>query len=328
MFNFPLIRSAVLCLVSALLGFAFLAPTSGVAWAASDYPSKTIRWIVPYGAGGSYDRLARLTAPALGARLGGKVVVSNVRGPDGYNRIYRAKPDGHTIGSADALGERAKALIRKQAFDIEKFTWIGRGNAGINLMVASPKSEIRSFGDLKTASKPVRFAAFGFAGPTVQFIALAESMKIPYKIVNFRGPRETVIGVVRGDADIGLVGTGLWLKQIKAGNVRPIMAWSAVPDRRQPGAPTLKNLGALDLLPLMNQRAFIAPPDLPGPILTKLTNAFRDVYSSKDFKQKLTKMNFELNPLWGDDFERVLKGIRKVLRAHTSELKKAARAKK
>jgi tripartite-type tricarboxylate transporter receptor subunit TctC len=304
----------------ATAGLAVLAPQ---ALAADAFPSKSIRWIVPYTVGGSYDRLARGVAPILGKQLGVSVVVQNVPGADGYNRIYRAPADGYTIGNGDLTGQFASALVRKPLFQPGELTWLGRANAGINLLVASKASGITSIDDLKAAKKPVRFASFGFATPTVQIVALADHLGIPLQLVNYRGPRETLIGVVRGDTELGLIGTRLWLKHIKAGNVVPLLTWDAKRDPRVPGAPTLQEIGAGTLLSLNNHRSIIAPPGLPKAVHDKLVAGLSRALASPEGKAFLKKGRFEDNPIWGDDFGAVVDGVKSMTARHAAALRRS-----
>lgn len=321
MSKFSHVRCAARCL--SLVAGA-LAALASQAWAADTYPSKSIRWIVPYTVGGSYDRLARGLAPLLGKQLHVDVVVQNVPGADGYNRIYRAAPDGYTIGSDDLVGQFATALVRKPLFDPADFTWLGRANSGINLLVASKTSGITSIADLKAAKKPVRFASFGFATPTVQIVALGDSLGIPIQLVNYPGPRETLIGVVRGDTELGMIGTRLWLKHIKAGNVIPLLAWDTKRDPRVPGAPSLSDIGEAPLVSLSNHRAIVAPPGLPMPVRDKLVAGLRDALASAEGKAFVAKAHFEDNPLWGDDFAGVVTAAKAAIGKHAAALRRAA----
>jgi hypothetical protein len=123
-------------------------------------------------------------------QLGVNVVVETIPGPDGYNRIYSAKPDGYTIGIADPV---------------------------------SKKSGFTSFDQVKASAQPVRVAAVGVAAPLVQMILLSEAAGLKTASVNFRTPGDVIFGVVRGDADVGHLGAQLWMKHIEAGSVTPLL---------------------------------------------------------------------------------------------------------
>ena len=118
---------------------------------AQGYPNQTIRWIVTSGTGGAFDALARGLAPSLGKHLGVNVVVETIPGPDGWNRIYLAKPDGYTIGIGDPVGEFGNGVVNPVPYKLETFTWLGRINSASNLVVASKKSGLTSLDQVKAA---------------------------------------------------------------------------------------------------------------------------------------------------------------------------------
>jgi tripartite-type tricarboxylate transporter receptor subunit TctC len=293
-FGKALLTTAGLAVGLALIG-------TGAAKAA-EYPSQTIRWILPYGTGGSYDQLARGLGPLLSAKLGVSVVVENIPGPDGYNRIFNAKPDGYTIGMADPVGETANGLVTKVPYNLKDLTWIGRINASANLMVASKKSGITSYADLKNRKETLRVAAFGMATPLVQAGILTAREKIPMQSVNFRNIGDMIFGVVRGDADIGFLGAQPWLKHIEAGNVVPIMVWGNERDPLVPTAVSLKEIGYSELEHLSNHRSIVAPPKLPKDVHDKLVAAFNAVVSQGEGLAWLQKQKFETNPVWGQPY--------------------------
>lgn len=291
------------------------------AWSA-EYPSQTIRWIIPYGTGGAYDALARGIAPALGKQLGVNVVVETIPGPDGYNRIYSAKPDGYTIGMADPVGEFAQAVVNPVPYKLQDMTWLGRINAASNLAVASKKSGFTSFDQVKASTQPVRVAAFGVSAPLVQMILLSQATGFKMASVNFRTPGDVIFGVVRGDADLGQLGVLLWTKHIEAGSVTPLLIWDETRDPRLPNVPTLREIGQGDLVNMMAQRSVIGPPKLPIEIQEKLIEAFRKTVSEGEGLAFIKRGNFETNQMWGTEFQRNVAEIHRAIDKYGDVLKK------
>ena len=175
------------------------------------------------GTGGAFDALARGLAPSLGKHLGVNVVVETVPGPDGWNRIYLAKPDGYTIGIGDPVGEFGNGVVNPVPYKLDTFTWVGRINSASNLAVASKKSGLTSLDQVKNAKETVRLATFGVSAPLIQMILLSEAMKIKITSVNFRTPADVIFGLVRGDVDVANLGIQLWTKHIEAGNAIPLL---------------------------------------------------------------------------------------------------------
>jgi tripartite-type tricarboxylate transporter receptor subunit TctC len=291
---------------------------------AAEFPSGPIRWVIPYPSGGAYDTLSRGLAPVLSKRLGVPVVVNIVPGPDGYNQIINAKPDGHTIGMSEPLSVYATALLSKPAYNVEDLTWLGRINASANLIVASKKSGITSFEQLKAHKGPVRGAAFGVTTPILQQIVLAETVKFQLAPVNFRTIGELIVGTVRGDADIAILGPTPWLKHIEAKNVVPILVWDTERNPLLPDVPSLRDIGHPELVPLMNHRGVVVPPNLPGAVTQKLIEVFKETIASGEGRAFLEKARFETNDMWGEEFRQAVAATRKALHDHEAAIRRLA----
>ena len=291
---------------------------------AQTYPSQPLRWIVTTGTGGAFNAIARGLAPSLSKNLGVNVVVENIPGPDGYNRVYLARPDGYTIGIGDPVGEFGQAVLNPVPYKLKEMTWIGRINTASNLAVASKKSELKSLADLKAAKELVRFGAFGVNAPLIQMIVLAQATGLNITTVNFRAPSDVIFGVVRGDADVGLLGMQLWSKHIEAGNAVPLFIWDATRDSRMPNVPSLDDLGHAGLASMMTQRSIIAPPKLPADIQKALTAALQKTVSEGEGRAFLERAKYENNPLWGAEFAKLVAEIEDKIEKHKDALKKFA----
>jgi tripartite-type tricarboxylate transporter receptor subunit TctC len=291
---------------------------------AQSYPSQPVRWVVTTGAGGAFNAIARGLAPSLSKNLGVNVVVENVPGPDGYNRVYSAKPDGYTIGIGDPVGEFGQAILNPVPYKLKEMTWIGRINAASNLAVASKRSGLKSLPDIKSAKEQVRFGAFGVNAPLIQMIVLAQTAGLNVTTVNFRAPSDVIFGVVRGDADVGLLGLQLWSKHIEAENVVPLFIWDAGRDSRMPNVPSLGDLGHAGLARMMTQRSIIAPPKLPADVQRTLTAALQKTVLEGEGRAFLEKAKYENNPLWGAEFAKLVIEIEDTIQKHQDALKKFA----
>ena len=221
-------------LCAALTGFMIVLGGAAPA-AAQGYPNQTIRWIVTSGTGGAFDALARGLAPSLGKHMGVNVVVETVPGPDGWNRIYQAKPDGYTIGIGDPVGEFGNGVVNPVPYKLEAFTWLGRLNSASNLAVASKKSGLTSFDQVKKASEPSRLATFGVSAPLIQMIILGRGDQDQADVGQLlRTPADVAFGLVRGDVNLANLGIQLWLKHIQASNAVPLLLFDE--KRRRAGA--------------------------------------------------------------------------------------------
>lgn len=304
--------------VAALLGAGVSAPQLR----SQEFPSGPVTWIVAVTPGGALDLVARGVSPALSREIGVPVVVKNIPGAEGYNQFYRSKPDGHTIGMVDVVGELAQALVRKQVYDASKFEYVGRINSGINLFVGWPKSPFKKIEDLKKAKEAVRCGSFGgISTPTLACILLSARLGFPLTIVRFPGPAEAIVGVVRGDADIAVLGATLWLDHIAKGNVVPLLLWADHGDTRVPGVPSLKDLGLEQLKVATVQRSVATSPGTPPARVQALSRALERAIRSEQVQKFLVERKFETDSQFGDAFHRTVAEIVDLLKQNEAVIR-------
>lgn len=292
---------------------------------AAEFPNGPIKWIIPYPSGGAYDTLSRGLAPVLSKQFGVPVVVNIIPGPDGYSQIINAKPDGQTIGMSEPLSVYATAMLSKPKYNVEDLTWLGRVNASVSVIVASKKSGITSFEQLKNHKGPVRGGAFGVTTPILQQILLADAVKFQLAPVNFRTIGEMIVGTVRGDVDISLLGITPWLKHIEAGNVVPILIWDNKRDPKLPNVPSLADINLGDLVVFLNHRGVVVPPNLPNDVSEKIEEGFRKVLSDGgEGRAFLEKAKFETNQMWGPEFRDVIVKLRQSLNKSEATIRRLA----
>ncbi|MBI2087621.1 MAG: tripartite tricarboxylate transporter substrate binding protein [Deltaproteobacteria bacterium] len=310
----------------ALMSFVLVFAASAFAPAtliAQKFPTRPITWIVPYAPGGAFDVLPRGIGPALSKEIGVPVVVQNIPGAEGYNQFFRSRPDGYTIGMVDVVGELAQRLVRRPVYDVTKFEYLGRLNTGVNLFVASPKSPYRKLEDLKKAKERVRCGSFGaLSTPTLQCVLLSERLGFPLTIVRFGGPSESIVGTVRGDADIAVLGTILWLDHIAKGNVIPLLLWTDGGDPRLPGVISLKDIGLSELTLVAVQRTVAASPQTPAERRQDLTNALGNAMKSDEVQKFLAERKFETDTELGEPFRKGLASLNGLLGQYEPAIKR------
>lgn len=291
---------------------------------AATFPNGPIKWIIPYPSGGAYDAMSRGLAPILRKNFGVPVLVNIIPGPDGYNQLLRAKPDGQTIGMSEPLSAFTTSMLTNPNYDINKLVWLGRIDAGLSVVVASKKSGITSFQQLVSHKGPVRGGAFGVTTPIIQEILLANAAKFQLVPVNFRTIGELIFGTLRGDVDISILGVQPWLKHIQAGNVVPILIWDDKRDPRFPNVPCLADIGHTELDIFLNHRGLVAPPGISDATANQITDVFKKTVSGGAGKAFLEKAHFETNSMWGAQFRDVITRLKVALKKAEPTIRKLA----
>jgi tripartite-type tricarboxylate transporter receptor subunit TctC len=268
--------------------------TSGPA-AAEFYKGKPVNLIVPYSPGGGFDQYPRLAQPALEAALGTTVVVQNVTGAGGIvgsNAIYRAAPDGLTIGigSIGGLAFAAATGVEGVQYDLGKFTWLGRVYAEPRAIVVNAKGTINTIADLKKLNRPVLISATG-VGSDDYYIALIlfKGLGIPVKMATgYSSQPESNLAILRGEVDCTVSSLGGVQSALDGGDLKAILFLADAPVKGYEKVALVKDQGlsgdnqalvdaAFKAMEL--ERSFIAPPGIPADRVAFLRAAFNKAFS-------------------------------------------------
>jgi tripartite-type tricarboxylate transporter receptor subunit TctC len=273
-------------LLSGAAGLSLASPALG---AAADYPRKDITFIIPNGPGGNFDIFARVVSPALERYLPHKVniIPLNVAaggGGKGMTQLYRARPDGYTIGIVNIPG--AFMLQEQQhgrTFDLSKMTWLGNIAQGETYAIAvRPNSPVKSIADLQALSKtrPIKFTSTGPEGTSFSAIKISSEMLgiRPQIITGYKGSNDYIVAAIRGDGD-AVLATISTLKRFVDGKTIRVLA-TFEPRSTIAGAADATSLKHPELTQITVERMIAAPPGLPANIKailqTALDKAVRD----------------------------------------------------
>ena len=216
------------------------------------YRQKTIKLLVGYGAGGGYDTYARLLAPRLAQKTGGRVVVENHPGGGGLvalNQLFRAKPDGLTImllnGPAAALAQLLD--IEGTRFDLQRAVWLGRVAGERSVLLVGSGTGIRTVSDLQDAAGPIRWAGGGRADGLADTAAcLSEALGLDSRIIiGYKGSKESALAVMRGEADGIVLSAGSAKKYAESDKLRAVAVLDRSRSPMLPDVPTVFEMTAL-----------------------------------------------------------------------------------
>lgn len=268
---------------------------------AQNFPSKTIRIVVPFGAGGVADLTARTVAAKMAEGLGQSVVIENRPGAGGIgaaDTVLKAEPDGHTLllmsnGTAVSAG-----LFKSLPFDtINDFAPISTLGFFDIAVIAPANSRFRTLQELVAFAKanPGKLNIGTINIGSTQNLA-AELFKtaagIDAQIVPFNGTPAVITALRGGQVDIAVEILGPVMSQIKADAVR---ALAVTGDKRAavlPDVPTAKESGVTQLS-AASWNALAAPAKTPRAVIARLNKEVAAAVNSPDVKKKLAELNVD-----------------------------------
>ncbi len=279
--------------------------------AAGDFPDRTMRWVVPYAAGGTTDVMARHLANEMGTSLGQTIVIDNKPGAAsiiGATQIARATPDGYTFGTADS-GTLAfnPALYTELTYDVKTdFTFIG-GLGRMPLVLAVnpefPAKNLQEFMDIvRKQPGKVTSASSGHGSPLHVALELfnqrenVDLLHVPYK-----GSAPALQDLMSGQVESMFVDLPPSIQMINAGKLRVLAV--ATPTRLSvlPDVPTFDELGIKGFEAYAWQ-GFVAPKDTPDDIVNKLSGALNNALKSDVIIEKFDLLGIQPMPMSPEEF--------------------------
>lgn len=235
--------------VLAAAGVAALAGASPLT-RAQTFPSRPIRYICPWPAGGSTDAVMRALAESASRALGQQVVVENKPGAGGTlgaNELVSARPDGHVLAQLPQ-GVFRLPHMQKMAFNtLTDFTWIACLTGYTFGMVVRADSPIQTIADLVAwaRARPGEFT-YGSTGtgtsPHLAVEEFAQRAGVQLNHIPFKGNAENMQAVLGGHVMAASDATG-WAPHVESGRLRLLATYGSRRTRRWPQVPTLDELG-------------------------------------------------------------------------------------
>jgi tripartite-type tricarboxylate transporter receptor subunit TctC len=303
-----------------LLTLVLLFLLSG-ACGAQDFPSKPLRWIVPFPPGGSTDGFSRPLAAKLSELLGQPVIVENVGGAGasiGSDRIAKSAPDGYTIGLATTGTHAINPHIygAKLPHDtVKDFTHLTLAVSYVNVLVVNPSVPVKSVGELIEYAKtrPVTFGSAGngssnhLSAEVLKMITKLQMQHVPYK---GSGPAMTdvIAGNITGMFDVLITS----IPQMRAGKVRALAVTSAKRSPYIPEVPTMDESG----VPGYNEAGsdlwfgIVGPAGIPKPVVLKLNQKLIEALRAPDMRERVRFQAFDLWTSTPEEFSKVVRADR------------------
>jgi tripartite-type tricarboxylate transporter receptor subunit TctC len=291
-----------------LFGAALLGPFAA---SAQNYPTRPIRLIVPFPAGGPSDLFARILGIKLSESLGQQVVVENrsgVGGVTGVDVVARSAPDGYTIGlsSAGALSI-IPFMLSKMPFDWQKdlalLTLIARVP---EVLVVHPSLKVESLKDLVDYARAnpgkLNFGSSGVGSIAHMAVELLKTeAHIDLVHVPYRGAAPAVTDLLGGQVQMVVFDVPVLLPHIRSGALRALAITSKTRAANLPDVPTTAEAGFPSVLS-DNWYGMVAPAATPPAILHKIHAAATAALSSDDLKAQYAKQDAVASPTTPAEF--------------------------
>ncbi len=291
--------------IQAAIVIAAASLVAGSAWAQA-WPSKTIRIIVPYPAGGTSDILARALAPEITKALGQQVLVDNKPGATGNlgaDMVAKSAPDGYTLMLAD-IGSLAIApsVFPQLSFDpVKDFAPVVMVAYSPHILAVHPSVPAKDAKELIALAKAkpdsLNFAISGLGGANhLAGIEFAMRSGIKWTYIPYKGGAQAIGDVMGGQAQVLFNGMLATYPAVKDGRLKAVAISSAKRFSAAPDIPTVAESAGLPGFETGSFQGIVAAAGTPPEIVAKLHATVTQILATPEMQARLTAAGAETRP--------------------------------
>lgn len=283
------------------------------AHAASSYPSRPIRLIVPWSAGGSTDLLGRVLAQSMGARLHTSIIVENkpgATGTIGYGYVAHSPADGYTL----LLGTNSTFAIaphfyHQLPYDTDKdFAPVGLIGSNAQVLCVPISSPYKTLADLEQAARAqpgmLNFESSGVGGSShLAMELLMQLTGIDLAHVPYKGGAPALEAMMGKQVQAGFVDISVAAPLVQSHQLRALGTSELHRAPMLPEVPTLSEVGAKGFESTTSYGLFV-PAGTPAAVVTELNHTLNAVLTDPAIKKKLFDQGFELTPSTPQAYEK------------------------
>ena len=282
---------------------------------AQEWPSKPIRWVVPFPPGGSVDLISRLMQNRVSEGLGQPIVIESRAGAGGAvgtAEVARSAPDGYTF-LFTLSSHTINPLLYKLNYDVERdFAPVSLIVSLPQLIAVNPSTPFKSINDVVAAAKAqpgkLSFASAGngtpshIAGELLKLKTGIDLLHVPYK-----GGGPAVTDTLGGQVPMLVLTAAIVMQHVRAGKLRPLAVTTL---KRSPGAPEIPTVAEALKLPDFEVDSWIAmfaPTKTPPPVVARMQKEIARVVQIPEVRQKLIEQTADPVASSPEELERVVK---------------------
>ena len=274
--------------------------------AAQEWPTKPVRLVAPFAAGGASDILGRMIAERLTKVLGQQFFIDNrggAAGMIGSAAVAAAEPDGYTLlVSGNASHVIAPAFYGNATYSgVTSFTHIAYlGGIPAGLLVHSSLN-VSNYAEFlawaKAENKPIDYVTSGTATYGYLFgTELGRKERLTLNHIPYKGAGPAMLDLVAGHVRVATISFSTGAEHVRSGTLRALGVSSDKRLRDFPDVPTFKELGHEDMTS-GSWFAISGPANLPAPIVAKLSQETRKILQDPEIQQRLEKDGFEIRDM-------------------------------
>lgn len=277
-----------------LLGALLALPCLAIAQA---FPSKPVRVIVPYPAGGIVDLMARAVCDGLGARLGQPVIIEARPGADGsigIDAAARAEPDGHTLLLA-TLALTVNPHLNKVSWQpVNDFEGVAHVGIVANIAAAAPSLGVKDLSSLVALAR-ARPGQINYVNPgngssqQVSAELLQQVNDIRLNSINYKGIPPAIPDFLAGTVPFGFFPFGTIASHIRSGKAQALGIASPVRHKQFPELPTMAEQG-FESSQVNSWYAFVAPKKTPRPVIERLNREINALLAGEETIARVDKI--------------------------------------
>lgn len=278
---------------------------------AQEFPSKPIRWVVPFSAGGPADIFARTIQPKLAEALGQPVIIENKAGGRsniGHSDVARSEPDGYTILYVVPNIVTNPSLFRNMVDPLKEVAPVTRITAQSYVLVANKDFAPKTVADIiaQAKAKPGSVSCASGGGLMTFGCEWLKTMtKADFIHVQYKGNAPAMNDLLGGQVNILFDLFNTSLPQIRADKIRPVALTGSKRGEPLPGLPTISE--TLPGFVLEGWHGVMAPVGLPRPVLDKLNRAFHTALSDPGVAKRITDSYSDVAPTTPEEFGRIIR---------------------